>query len=82
MNSYYKRNRDYREQFELEKKEGVTEYSSAYPNNLTLKDFFMYMLHPTFVYQDSYPIKNDFTLSKFIFRVSILFIGLVTTYNL
>ena len=77
MNSYYKQNRDYREQYELEKEAGVQTYSSKYPSNINIHDFFMFMLHPTFVYQDSYPLSNEFTWPKFIFRVSILLIGLV-----
>jgi len=31
-------------------------YSDRYPKNINYKEFMMYMLYPTFTYQDSYPV--------------------------
>lgn len=80
MNSYFKRNRDYREQYIEETALNMKVRSSKYPDNINFKDFFMYLLHPTFAYQDEYPIKHEFKLGTFLSRVTILFISLVSTY--
>ena len=40
MNSYYKANRDMRETYLKEKKEGIKEFSSEYPKNINFKNFF------------------------------------------
>lgn len=51
MNSYSKTNRDYREAYLKESKDTTTTtFTSSYPNNISLRDFFMYLLHPVFVY--------------------------------
>lgn len=58
MNSYFKSNRDYRELYQKEKEEGVSVLSSKYPDNISLHDFFMFLLHPTFVYEQKYPTSD------------------------
>ena len=54
MNSYFKMNRDYREIWL--KKVDNEEYQSSYPKNIVYRNFFMFLAHPTFTYQDNYPV--------------------------
>lgn len=54
MNSYFKMNRDYREQYLQEitdtPKEPNSQKYSKYPENINFNDFIMYLVHPTFSY--------------------------------
>jgi hypothetical protein len=58
MNSYFKMNRDYREAWLAGKPDSVPAHfrETVYPANLTYRDFGMYLAHPTFTYQDHYPL--------------------------
>lgn len=78
MNSYFKMNRDYRESWLKEKQsEGVTPRSS-YPNNLNYGDFFMFLCHPVFTYQDHYPLnKGGRPWKKIAFRLSLILFAVV-----
>lgn len=69
MDSYFKANRIYRDAF-LENKS-----ISSYPQNLNIKDFFMFLLHPTFVYQDSYPLTKPSSIGTIFGR--LLFAGVI-----
>ena len=62
MNSYFKMNRDYREEW----LKGETE-NSSYPQNVNYKDFFMFLIHPTFTYQDKYPLLKRGVSFKMLF---------------
>eukprot|EP00347_Sterkiella_histriomuscorum_P001500 403371796 len=92
MNSYFKMNRDYRENYlkELQEakeieKEGIKkkfEFSSQYPNNVNLKDFIAYMLHPTLVYQDHYPVNEQRSLKTIGIRAIILVFSFLFIYEI
>jgi hypothetical protein len=91
MNSYFKMNRDYREYYlimknhkgdasEVEVPIHVAQKSDLYPRNVNYKDFLMYMLHPTFTYQDSYPVTQGGRQWKTIFyRVLLILLAVVST---
>eukprot|EP00347_Sterkiella_histriomuscorum_P012811 403367139 len=78
MNSYFKMNRIYREEYFKElvdtPKQGVKKHST-YPENVNFKDFTMYLLHPTFCYQDGYAINNEFKIGVFFVRVLLVVFG-------
>ncbi len=76
MNSYFKMNRDYREAY-LEDKESK---QSSYPENINFKDFFMFLRHPTFVYQDTYPLSNDSSLGLKLKRFILIIFGMVSSF--
>lgn len=90
MNSYFKINRDYREAW-LESSKGQSQsepqsttqnMASSYPLNLTYSDFFMFLAHPTFTYQDSYPLRpaSDRSWKTVFFRLLLIFISIVSRF--
>ena len=86
MNSYFKINRDYRETYLKElkqKKEGNSkvEFSSKYPHNVNFKDFVMYMIHPTLVYQDHFPLIEKRSIRKIATRFVILMLSFVRFHH-
>ena len=58
MNSYFKMNRDYRECYlqrdmspdDKRYQKYLEGFQSSYPNNVTYKDFFMFLIHPVLTY--------------------------------
>ena len=49
-------------------------FSDKYPKNINYRDFMMYMLYPTFTYQDSYPVQaSKLSWKRVFWRFSLLF---------
>ena len=57
MNSYYKTNRNLREEYEnLKMAAKYEENNMKFPNSLTFKNFFKFLIYLTFVYEETYPL--------------------------
>jgi hypothetical protein len=80
MNSYFKANRLLKDQYEIEIKEKRREFSSLYPNNVNFYDFFMFLLHPTFCYEDKYPLQKRPGFRIIAWRLLLVLLGLSMTY--
>ncbi len=80
MHSYTVTNRDFRENYLLSKKNDNVERISSYPDNINFKNFFYFLLCPTFVYQESYPQTEKFRIKYFTFKVLKAFLSLITLY--
>lgn len=53
--------------------------NTRYPLNLTYSDFFMFLAHPTFTYQDHYPVsENKRSLKKIFWRAMLIVLGFVS----
>lgn len=95
MNSYFKMNRDYREAWldsqsanhkpikgeDTPYTSGTQNMSSSYPKNLNYRDFFMFLVHPTFTYQDSYPLRAERSWKTVFFRLLLIFISIVSVFK-
>ena len=97
MNSYSKTNRGYHTSKNSSNISKWEEDSSAhsesdmdtpsikYPKNLTLKNFWQFLLHPTFCYEANYPLSKFWPnpryliLKLFILAISLLAIQVVFT---
>lgn len=53
------------------------QFSSKYPNNINIKDFVHFMLHPVFVYQDTYPIAEKRQIKTIFARLAIICLSFV-----
>ena len=53
-------------------------YSERYPENVNYKEFGMYMLYPTFTYQDKYPVSKTRSWTKIIFRFCLILFAIVS----
>jgi hypothetical protein len=53
---------------------------SSYPKNLNYRDFFMYLIHPTFTYQDHYPVRpaDQRSWKTVFFRLGLIFLCIVS----
>lgn len=78
MNSYFKANRNYMEAYRADKDSRI----SRYPENINYKDFFMFMRHPTLVYQDTYPLVKDFSLVTVFKRFIVIVFGMGLVYEI
>lgn len=74
MNSYFKTNRNYMEAYKADKNSRI----SRYPENINYKDFFMFLRHPTLVYQDIYPLVKEFSLVTVFKRFIVIVFGIVS----
>lgn len=79
MHSYTILNKDYRDDYLDAKKNGYTPISS-YPENISFKNFTVYMWSPVLVYQDKFPRTNSFRLGYFLKKVFQFSIGIVVCY--
>ena len=53
----------------------------SYPDNLTYKDFLLFLLHPVFCYETNYPVsKAPLAKRKFLLRLLLMFSLVMTTH--
>jgi len=78
MHSYVTVNRDYREDYELAKKEGRKPLSN-YPDNVNIKDFCLFMITPWLVYAN-YPRRSTINYFYAIKKFSFAMLLLITLY--
>ena len=81
MHSYTVVNRDYRKNY-LETKGKEEKQISNYPNNITLKDFTLYLAYPTLIYMYNFPKTNkkirwSFAICKVVFFIILWFVGYI-----
>ena len=90
MNSYFLYNRDAREVYLGRVKEGdfhpVRDLGTAYPSNVTARNFFQYMMAPTLTYQETYArlpiVRNKAWLLSLMGRFALIWMGLVSQSSL
>mmetsp|Transcript_35182 Transcript_35182/g.39939 ORF Transcript_35182/g.39939 Transcript_35182/m.39939 type:complete len:453 (-) Transcript_35182:350-1708(-) len=79
MHAYMVTNREYRQEY-LESLANGTECPNNYPKNINIKDFFLFLAYPTFVYRDNYPRRETFRFGYFIRRALFAMLMLVAMY--
>lgn len=76
MHSYTMINRDLRRCYLADPK------NSEYPANITVKDYFIYLVTPALVYQTKYPTRPNFRLSYFLLKALLLLVEITSVYML
>ncbi|KRX03881.1 hypothetical protein PPERSA_04759 [Pseudocohnilembus persalinus] len=67
MHSYTQMNKYYREEWKQDQNQG--QQTSSYPNNISFKNFTLYMWMPVLAYQIEYPRTDKFRIGFFLFKV-------------
>ncbi len=80
MHSYFLVNLEYKENYYNNQIDNQNANNEKYPNNLTIRNFLYFLACPTFVYQDSYPRKDQFSLKYFSYKLISGLITLVLMY--
>lgn len=70
MHSYTLSNRDFREK-----------KNKAYPGNITMRNYFYYLVAPTLVYEIEYATVDKFRVGYFIKKVVLFFVQFLSLYN-
>lgn len=74
MHSYTMVNRDLRRIYLTDPK------NSEYPKNITVKDYFVYLVTPALVYQTKYPTRPNFRVRYFLLKALLLFVEIISVY--
>ena len=80
MHSYTLQNRNYRENYYLNKHSEGEELKSSYPMNINFRNFFYFLRAPTFVYEEHYPRSEKFRLSYLLMKIIYAFASLIVLY--